>query len=62
MSTKTMGRNGGNRATRKTADSRNHTATASRIKALIVRLAVCGLLPVGLAECIIRRLHLGGAS
>jgi hypothetical protein len=44
-------------ATQKTFNSPYLTQNASRINALVVRLAVCGLLPVGLAIWIIRRLH-----
>jgi hypothetical protein len=58
MTKKTKGRNGGNRATQNTIDSRNHTPTAFRIKALVVGAACWGLLSVGLAEWIIRHLHL----
>ncbi len=58
MTRKTRGRT---EATPKTSDSRNPTPTASRAKALIVRLAVWGLLPAGLAGWIIRRFHLGAA-
>jgi len=59
MTTKTKGRNGGDRATPKTSDNRNPTATASRIKAPIAGAACWGLLPVKLAEWIIRRSRLG---
>ena len=59
MTGKTKGRTGGDRATPKTSDNRNFTATASRIKALIVGATCWGLLPVKLAHWIIRRLHLG---
>ncbi len=55
MTTKTRGRNGGDRATPKIPDSRNSTPMASRAKGLIVRLALWGLLPVSLAGWIIRR-------
>jgi hypothetical protein len=48
MTKKTKGRSGGNRATPKTTDTHNHTETATRIKAMIVRLAVWGLNPCGL--------------
>lgn len=58
MTRKTRGRT---EATPKTCDSRNPTPTASRVKALIVRLALWGLLPAGLADWIIRRFHLGAA-
>jgi len=37
------------------------TLFASRVKVLVVGLACWGLLPVGLADWIIRRLHLGAA-
>lgn len=42
-------------ATPRTTYDRSPTRTASRVKALIVRLALCGLLPVGLAIWVIRR-------
>ena len=61
MTRKTKGRNGGDRATLKTTDKRNPTATASRLKALIVNAACWGLLPVKLADWLIRRLRLGAA-
>ena len=59
MTRKMKGSNGGDRATPKTSDNGSSTATASRIKALIVGAACWGLLPVTLAEWIIRRWHLG---
>jgi hypothetical protein len=52
------GRNGGDRATPKTPYCRNHTPIASRIKAVIVRAACWGVLPLFLAEWFIKRLHL----
>lgn len=55
MTTKTKGRNGGDRATPMTATSRNSTATKARIKAIIVGAACWGVLPVKLAEWLIRR-------
>ena len=55
MTTKTMGRNGGDRPTPKTSDNRNPTAIRSSIKTVIVRLAVWGLIPAGLATWVIRR-------
>lgn len=55
MTTNNKGRNGGDRATQKTYAERNHTATAARIKALIVGAALWGLLPLSLADWIIRR-------
>ena len=58
MTAKTRGRT---EATPKTSDSQNLSSTASRIKLLIVRLALWGLLPVGLAGWVIRRFHLGAA-
>lgn len=58
MTRKTRGRT---EATPKTTDSHNLSSSASRIKALIVRLALWGLLPAGLADWIIRRFHLGAA-
>jgi hypothetical protein len=61
MTTKTKGRNRWHGATPKTSDSRNLTVIHSSIKAVIVRLAIWGLLPTGLAGWIIRRFHLGAA-
>lgn len=58
MTRKTRGRT---EATPKTSASCNPTPIHSSIKALIVRLAVWGLLPAGLAGWIIRRFHLGAA-
>lgn len=54
MTKNNKGRNGGNRPTPKTSDSRNHSIR-SRIKAAIVRLALWGLLPPKLAEWLIQR-------
>lgn len=39
----------------------NPAATASRIKALTVRLALWGVIPFGLSAWLIRRLHLEAA-
>jgi hypothetical protein len=61
MTKKTMGRSGGDRPTQKTSDNRNPTAIASFVKTVIVWLAVRGLLPLKLAELLIRRLHLEAA-
>lgn len=61
MAKKTKGRAGCHQATRDTSNSRNATPTASRIKALIVRLALWGLIPIELADWLIRRLRLGAA-
>lgn len=58
MTRKTRGRTV---ATPKTLDSQNVSSTASRIKAMIVRLALWGLLPAALADWIIRRFDLGAA-
>lgn len=55
MTTKTKGRNGGDRPTPKTSDSRNHTPIHSSIKAAIVRLAVWGLIPASFATWLIQR-------
>ena len=55
MTKKTKGRIGGNRATPKTTDSHNHTETATRIKAVIVRLAVWGVIPADFATWLIQR-------
>lgn len=41
--------------TPKTTDTRNRTPTASRAKALIVRLAVWGLIPAGFATWLLQR-------
>ena len=57
MTKNTKGRNGGDRATPKTSCRRNHISISTRIKGLIVRAALWGVLPVNLAECIIKRLH-----
>ena len=57
MPKKTKGRNGGDRATPKTLCGGNHTAIASRIKAVIVGGACWGLVPANLAQWIIKRLH-----
>jgi hypothetical protein len=59
MTTKTKSRNGANRAASNTTDPRN--STASRIKALIVNLALWGVIPFGLSVWLIRRLHLEAA-
>lgn len=59
MITKTKSRNGANRAASKTTDFRN--SIASRIKALIVNLALWGVIPFGLSVWLIRRLHLEAA-
>lgn len=56
MTRKTKSRNGTNRAASNTTDSRE--STASRIKALIVDLALWGVIPFGLSVWLIRRLHL----
>lgn len=55
MTTKTKGRNGGDRPTPKTSDSRKPTLILSGIKAAIVRLAVWGLIPADLATWLIQR-------
>ncbi len=60
MTTKTKGRNGGDRPTLDTADVCNRTAIASCFKALIVGAACWGFLPVTLAEWCIRRFRLEG--
>lgn len=57
MTEKTTGRDRGHGATPKATDRRNRIAFASRIKALVVGTACWGLLPVALAEWIIRRLR-----
>jgi len=57
MTTQTKGRNGGDHAPPKTTCCRNHTPIASRIKAVVVRAACWGVLPIFLAEWIIKRLH-----
>jgi hypothetical protein len=59
MTTKTKSRNGANRAASNTTDTRN--SIASRIKALIVNLALWGVIPFGLSVWLIRRLHLEAA-
>lgn len=55
MATKTKGRNAWHRATPKTSDSHNHIAIKTCFKALIVGAACRGLLPVKLADWIIKR-------
>jgi len=60
MTTKTKSRNGANRAASKnTTDADNYIP--SRIKALIVNLALWGVIPFGLSVWLIRRLHLEAA-
>ena len=55
MTTKTKGRTGGHQATLKTsASTSNFTKIASRVKAVILTLAVWGLFPIWLAERINR--------
>ena len=54
MTTKTKGRNGGDRATPKTALG-NFTATISHIKGLIVTGACWGFIPFKLADWLIQR-------
>ena len=54
MTTKTKGRNDGNRATPKTARS-NFAVTISRIKCLIVTGACWGWIPFKLADWLIQR-------
>ena len=61
MTRKAKGRNGGDRATRKTSYNRTLTATASRIEGCIVVAASRGVPPVKLADWIVRRLRLGAA-
>jgi len=56
MAKNTKGRNGGDRATPKTTCCRNHTSIESRVKAVIVRAACWGVLPVVLAQWVIARL------
>ena len=55
MTKNNEGRAGWHQATPKTSDSRNLSSIASRIKALIVRLAICGLIPAGVATWLIQR-------
>ena len=52
MTTKTKSRCGANRAASNTTDIRNSIAT--RIKALIVRLALWGVIPFGLSVWLIQ--------
>ena len=54
MIKKTKGRNGGDRATRKTIPATYSKGIPCRIKALIVGAACWGVLPVKLAEWLIR--------
>lgn len=55
MTTNDKGRNGGNRATPKTSDSRNHISIKTRFKALIVGAACREWLPIKLADLLIQR-------
>jgi len=55
MSTNNKGRDRWHGATQKTTDNRNPTAIQSRIKTVIVRLAVWGVIPAGLATWLIQR-------
>lgn len=55
MTKNNKGRNGGDRPTPKTSDSHNPTPIHSGIKAAIVRLAVWGVIPAGLATWLIQR-------
>lgn len=56
MTRNTKGRAGWHQTTLKTSNiTRNSTGLASRIKAAIVTLALWGLLPVTVADWIIRR-------
>lgn len=58
MTTNRKGRTGCNQATLKTTKrTRNFTGLAARIKAVIVALALWGLLPVAVADWLI---NLGG--
>lgn len=53
MSKKTKGRTGDNQATPKVSVStRNSTGIVSRVKAIIVTLALWGWFPIGLADWI----------
>lgn len=55
MFNKTKGRDGGNRATHKTTTHKHFNPIASRLKALIVYLAVWGLINPSLATWLIQR-------
>ena len=59
MDAKRKGRDGGERATQNVSAERNLTATASRVETANARLALWGLLRVGLADWSIRKF--GGA-
>lgn len=59
MTTKTKVAGTGIRAASRTTDCRN--SIASRIKALIMNLALWGVIPFGLSVWLIRRLHLEAA-
>lgn len=59
MTIKRKSRNGANRAASNTTHRNN--SNASRIKALIVNLALWGVIPFGLSMWLIRRLHLEAA-
>lgn len=54
MTIKDKGRTGRHRSTPKTYSNQNFTASRPRLEALIATLAVWGLLPVGLANRLIR--------
>lgn len=55
MTKNNTGRNRWHGATLKTTASRNHTAIHSDINAAIVRLAIWGVIPAGLATRLIQR-------
>jgi hypothetical protein len=55
MTTKTKGRNGGDRPTLKQACNRKPTAIRSSVKAAICRMAIWGFIPAGLAMWMIER-------
>lgn len=55
MTTKTKGRNGGDRPTLKTYDNCNPTLIRTGIKAVIVRMALWGLIPASFATWLIQR-------
>lgn len=61
MTDKTKGRTGWHQATSKTSKTKcNSTGLASRLKAVIITLALWGFLPMGFSTWLIRRLNLGG--
>jgi hypothetical protein len=61
MTTKTKGRNGGDRPTQNTSSKRNPTPMSSAIKAAILRCATWGVIPANLATWLVKRAGLKDA-